>query len=125
MPAIAIPGADPEGRPAERPVGGTLGGMDVAVVGLGGMGSRIAARLLGAGVTRELVTMAEVVVLASRAGRTTSPAAGRTAELLERLGAPTLGVVLVGVATGQGPDADIAAIDAFVEYAARGTTPAG
>jgi capsular exopolysaccharide synthesis family protein len=58
------------------------------------------APLLGASVTRELVTMADVVVLASRAGRTTSPAAGRTAELLERLGAPTLGVVLVGVATG-------------------------
>jgi Mrp family chromosome partitioning ATPase len=51
-------------------------------------------------VTRELVTMADVVVLASRAGRTTSPAAERTSELLERLGAPTLGVVLVGVPTG-------------------------
>jgi capsular exopolysaccharide synthesis family protein len=58
------------------------------------------APLLAASVTRELVTMADVVVLASRAGRTTSPAAGRTAELLERLGAPTLGVVLVGVPTG-------------------------
>jgi capsular exopolysaccharide synthesis family protein len=58
------------------------------------------APLLGASVTRELVTMADVVVLASRAGRTTSPAAERTSELLERLGAPTLGVVLVGVPTG-------------------------
>ncbi len=58
------------------------------------------APLLAASVTRELVTMADVVVLASRAGRTTSPAAERTAELLERLGAPTLGVVLVGVPTG-------------------------
>ena len=58
------------------------------------------APLLGASVTRELVTMADVVILASRAGRTTSPAAERTAELLERLGAPTLGVVLVGVPTG-------------------------
>jgi capsular exopolysaccharide synthesis family protein len=58
------------------------------------------APLLAASVTRELVTMADVVVLASRAGRTTSPAAERAAELLERLGAPTLGVVLVGVAAG-------------------------
>lgn len=58
------------------------------------------APLLAASVTRELVTMADVVVLSSRAGRTTSPAAERTAELLERLGAPTLGVVLVGVPTG-------------------------
>jgi capsular exopolysaccharide synthesis family protein len=58
------------------------------------------APLLAASVTRELVTMADVVVLVSRAGRTTSPAAGRTAELLERLGAPTLGVALVGVPTG-------------------------
>jgi capsular exopolysaccharide synthesis family protein len=58
------------------------------------------APLLGASVTRELVTMADVVVVCARAGRTTSPAAGRTAELLERLGAPTLGVVLVGVPAG-------------------------
>jgi capsular exopolysaccharide synthesis family protein len=58
------------------------------------------APLLAASVTRALVTMADVVVLACRAGRTTSPAADRTSELLERLGAPTLGVVLVGVATG-------------------------
>jgi capsular exopolysaccharide synthesis family protein len=58
------------------------------------------APILAASVTRELVTMADVVILASRAGRTTSPAAERCAELLERLGAPTLGVVLVGVPTG-------------------------
>ncbi|HEX5365628.1 MAG TPA: CpsD/CapB family tyrosine-protein kinase [Acidimicrobiales bacterium] len=58
------------------------------------------APLLAASVTRELVTMADVVVLASRVGRATSPAAGRTVELLERLGAPTLGVVLVGVPRG-------------------------
>jgi capsular exopolysaccharide synthesis family protein len=58
------------------------------------------APLLAASVTRELVTMADVVVLTCRVGRTTSPAAERAAELLERLGAPTLGVVLVGVPTG-------------------------
>lgn len=72
------------------------------------------APILAASVTRTLVTMADVVVLACRAGRTTSPAADRTSELLERLGAPTLGVVLVGVASGlfndyygsQGPRTD-------------------
>lgn len=58
------------------------------------------APLLSASVTRELVSMADVVVLTCRAGRTASPAAQRCAELLERLGAPTLGVVLVGVPTG-------------------------
>ncbi|MGH9111401.1 MAG: AAA family ATPase [Acidimicrobiales bacterium] len=57
------------------------------------------APILAASVTRELVTMADVVILACRAGRTTSPNAERCAELLERLGAPTLGVVLVGVPT--------------------------
>jgi capsular exopolysaccharide synthesis family protein len=62
------------------------------------------APILAASVTRELVTMADVVVLTSRAGRTTSPAAERTAELLERLGAPTLGVVLVGLPTGMFSD---------------------
>lgn len=58
------------------------------------------APLLASSATRELVTLADVVVLASRSGRTTSVAARRTAELLRRLGAPTLGVVLVGVPTG-------------------------
>jgi capsular exopolysaccharide synthesis family protein len=58
------------------------------------------APILAASLTRELVTMADVVILACRAGRTTSPAAERCAELLERLGAPTLGVVLVGVPVG-------------------------
>jgi capsular exopolysaccharide synthesis family protein len=58
------------------------------------------APLLAASVTRELVTIADVVVLTCRVGRTTSPAAERAAELLERLGAPTLGVVLVGVPKG-------------------------
>jgi capsular exopolysaccharide synthesis family protein len=58
------------------------------------------APILSASVTRELVSMADVVVLTCRAGRTASPAAQRCAELLERLGAPTLGVVLVGVPTG-------------------------
>jgi capsular exopolysaccharide synthesis family protein len=58
------------------------------------------APILSASVTRELVSMADVVIIASRSGRTASPAAQRCAELLERLGAPTLGVVLVGVPTG-------------------------
>ena len=54
------------------------------------------APILAASVTRELVTMADVVIVTCRVGRTTSPAAERCAELLERLGAPTLGLVIVG-----------------------------
>jgi capsular exopolysaccharide synthesis family protein len=58
------------------------------------------APILSSSVTRELVTLGDAVVVVCRAGRTTGPAADRCAELLERLGAPTLGVVLVGVPTG-------------------------
>jgi capsular exopolysaccharide synthesis family protein len=58
------------------------------------------APILSASVTRELVTLADAVVVVCRSGRTTGPAADRCAELLERLGAPALGVVLVGVPTG-------------------------
>lgn len=58
------------------------------------------APLLSASVTRELATLADAVVVVCRSGRTTSDAAARCAELLERIGAPALGVVLVGVPTG-------------------------
>jgi capsular exopolysaccharide synthesis family protein len=58
------------------------------------------APILSASVTRELVTLADAVVVVCRSGRTTAPVADRCAELLERLGAPALGVVLVGVPTG-------------------------
>lgn len=58
------------------------------------------APILSASVTRELVTLADAVLVIARSGRTTVSAADRCAELLERLGAPTLGVVLVGVPTG-------------------------
>jgi capsular exopolysaccharide synthesis family protein len=58
------------------------------------------APILSASVTRELVTLADAVVVVCRSGRTTGPVADRCAELLERVGAPALGVVLVGVPTG-------------------------
>ena len=58
------------------------------------------APILSASVTRELVTLADAVLVICRSGRTTVSAADRCAELLERLGAPTLGVVLVGVPAG-------------------------
>jgi len=58
------------------------------------------APILSASVTRELVTLADAVLVIARSGRTTVSAADRCAELLERLGAPTLGIVLVGVPTG-------------------------
>jgi capsular exopolysaccharide synthesis family protein len=58
------------------------------------------APILSASVTRELVTLADAVLVIARSGRTTVSAADRCAELLERLGAPTLGIVLVGVPSG-------------------------
>jgi len=58
------------------------------------------APILSASVTRELCTLADAVLVVCRSGRTTVAAADRSAELLERLGANTLGVVLVGVPAG-------------------------
>jgi capsular exopolysaccharide synthesis family protein len=58
------------------------------------------APILSASVTRELCTLADAVLVVCRSGRTTVAAADRSAELLERLGANTLGVVIVGVPAG-------------------------
>jgi capsular exopolysaccharide synthesis family protein len=58
------------------------------------------APLLSASVTRELATAADAVLVVARAGRTTTDAADRCTEMLDRIGANALGVVLVGVATG-------------------------
>ncbi|HMG44750.1 MAG TPA: hypothetical protein VK611_25675 [Acidimicrobiales bacterium] len=58
------------------------------------------APILSASVTRELCTLADAVLVVCRSGRTTVAAADRCAELLERLGANTLGVVMVGVPAG-------------------------
>jgi capsular exopolysaccharide synthesis family protein len=57
------------------------------------------APLLAASLTRELTTMVDAVVVVSRVGRTTAADAEQCADLLEQLGAPTLGVVMVGVTT--------------------------
>jgi polysaccharide biosynthesis transport protein len=57
------------------------------------------APLLAASLTGELTTMVDAVVVVSRVGRTTAADAERCADLLEQLGAPALGVVLVGVTT--------------------------
>ena len=57
------------------------------------------APLLAASLTRELTTMVDAIVVVSRLGRTTAADAERCAELLEQLGAPALGVVMVGVTT--------------------------
>ena len=57
------------------------------------------APLLAASLTRELTTMVDAVLVVSRVGRTTVADAERCADLLEQLGAPTLGVVMVGVTT--------------------------
>ena len=57
------------------------------------------APLPAASLTCELSTMVDTVLVVSRVGRTTAANAERCADLLEQLGAPTLGVVMVGVTT--------------------------
>ena len=57
------------------------------------------APLPAASLTCELSTMVDTVLVVSRFGRTTAADAERCADLLEQLGAPTLGVVMVGVTT--------------------------
>jgi len=59
------------------------------------------APVLLSGVTRQLVTLADVVIVTCHAGGTSGPGAERCAELLVRLEAPTVGVVLVGVPAGR------------------------
>lgn len=51
--------------------------------------------LLAANDAAELVPTADIVVVVARAGRTTTESADRASEVLERLAAPVLGVVLV------------------------------
>jgi Mrp family chromosome partitioning ATPase len=57
------------------------------------------APVLSASLTRELATMVDALVVVCRVGRTTAGEAERCADLLGQLEAPTLGLVLVGVAT--------------------------
>jgi capsular exopolysaccharide synthesis family protein len=53
--------------------------------------------ILSASITRELATVVDAVVVVCRVGRTTASEAERCRDLLTQLGAPALGVVLVGV----------------------------
>jgi capsular exopolysaccharide synthesis family protein len=53
--------------------------------------------ILSASITRELATVVDAVVVVCRVGRTTAAEAERCRDLLTQLGAPALGVVLVGV----------------------------
>jgi hypothetical protein len=55
------------------------------------------APLLASSIGRELATMVDRVVLLCRVGRTTAAEAERCGDLLAQIGAPALGVVLVGV----------------------------
>jgi polysaccharide biosynthesis transport protein len=57
------------------------------------------APLPAASLTCELSTMVDTVLVVSRVGRTTAADAEGCADQLEQLGAPTLGVVMVGVTT--------------------------
>ena len=56
--------------------------------------------LLGSSITRELVTLADAVVVICRAGSTSEGSASRASDLLSRLGAQTIGIALVGIASG-------------------------
>jgi Mrp family chromosome partitioning ATPase/capsular polysaccharide biosynthesis protein len=53
--------------------------------------------LLSSSIGRELATMVDRVVVLCRVGRTTAAEAERVGDLLTQIGAPALGVVLVGV----------------------------
>jgi Mrp family chromosome partitioning ATPase/capsular polysaccharide biosynthesis protein len=55
------------------------------------------APLLASSIARELATMADSVVVLCRVGRTTVSEAERCGDLLAQVGAPALGVVLIGV----------------------------
>jgi Mrp family chromosome partitioning ATPase/capsular polysaccharide biosynthesis protein len=55
------------------------------------------APLLASSIARELATMVDSVVVLCRVGRTTVADSERCGDLLAQIGAPTLGVVLVGV----------------------------
>lgn len=54
------------------------------------------APMLAANDAVELMTAADAVVIVARAGQTTSEAAARTREVLDRMAAPVLGTVLIG-----------------------------
>ena len=56
------------------------------------------APVLSAALTRELATMVDAVVIVCRVGKTPAGEAERCADLLSQLGAPVLGIALVGVA---------------------------
>ena len=60
------------------------------------------APLLASSINRELATMVDSVVAICRVGRTTVAEAERCGDLLAQLGAPAIGVVLVGVTAPEG-----------------------
>jgi Mrp family chromosome partitioning ATPase/capsular polysaccharide biosynthesis protein len=53
--------------------------------------------LLGSSITRELVTLAEAVIVVCRSGATGEGSASRASDLLSRLGAQVIGIALVGI----------------------------
>jgi hypothetical protein len=54
----------------------------------------------------ELIPAADTVVVVARAGKTSADSAKRTRTLLERLGAPVAGVVLIGSGMGESSYSD-------------------
>jgi Mrp family chromosome partitioning ATPase/capsular polysaccharide biosynthesis protein len=62
------------------------------------------APLLASSVNRELATMVDRVVALCRVGRTTTAQAEQCGDLLAQLGAPAIGVVMVGVTAPEGSE---------------------
>lgn len=56
--------------------------------------------LLGSSITRELVTVADAVIVVCRSGATGEGSASRASDLLSRLGAHVIGIALVGINPG-------------------------
>jgi capsular exopolysaccharide synthesis family protein len=56
--------------------------------------------LLGSSITRELVTVADAVIMVCRSGATGEGSASRSSDLLSRLGAHVIGIALVGISSG-------------------------
>ena len=97
VPRVRVVGA---GGAARRPPGGQLAAQHQLLDEARALADVVildTAPLLASSIARELATMVDSVVVLCRVGRTTVADAERCGDLLAQIGAPALGVVLVGV----------------------------
>ncbi len=88
------------GKAARRPPGGQLAAQQKLLDEARTLADVVildTAPLLASSIARELATIVDSVVVLCRVGRTTVADSERCGDLLAQIGAPTLGVVLVGV----------------------------